>query len=722
MATRREETGSALTGSRQRSLDAVSRLADDTARRDRLAADVGTWEGRTVGTTGGRDHSWSSDRAHGSHVDAKGKALSAAPLPDREIVGYVTRDGSLRPVGHGRAGSDGPDPGVMPTHRDDVASVVYLEADGASGDRAAGQAASILHEDRFKTSVTRAEEFGSRFGTDAKSVADLARRTSSWTKRQLDGTVRHTLKTEEGTLNVDVTKVRRPPGKLAGAAAAAMHSTREAARAERDGSGVAMAATVVENRLRKRGAVPSALHSAAALGDGDDPISEADHAWQTGRNAYRGARTAIRQARRLKGGASFTLRHLRSHDLKAAIGQAARKRAIKLRYTYSLSRRIRGLREAGRVISGQGLGTWARSVVNAFVKRGLAAAKAGLGKLAAGLLAGGVGVVGAMFLLLLVGALLSAAAGGAKQQVEGLSDTEQAVYQFFKGKDLGDVQIAAIMGNMWAESGMDPAAIQSSERDWSDDELLALGDEGGRAIGLPQWDGGRRTSLISWARSQERDWRDVSTQLEFFWDHDEWQTDWSGGKDGHYGNKYRFLAATDAEDACRQFYYGWERGGVDRMTDRINATNRYLALISRSYAGQDYAAASDQQKAIVDSCYVVPSPGSGLCAAWVYRVYADAGLDYASGNACDLYRWYCHSSDRSELKVGMLVASPSCVTAGEGTAGWEYGHVGIYIGDGKVISNSSGVIKTEDFDDFVHRIRAATLPVRWGFPCDVATN
>ena len=650
--------------------------------------------------------------------------LTAASAP--VLAGYVASDGRLWSATADGVSSDDGAFAQRPLHRDEVVSVITLQRDAETGATVPKAMTSAYYEDRFKTSVSRAEDFSARFGTDSKSVRELAARTSSWAKRSLSGTERHTLKTEGGTFNVDVQRVRRPPSKLTGIAAGRLHATRESVRGEDDGSGAAIAVTALENRLRKRGLASSALHSAAALGDGDDPLSEADHAWQTGRNAYLGARSAVRRGKAIRSGASFAVRHVGAHDLRAATGNAVsdavRKRAIKLRYNLSLSRRLRRLREAGRVISGQGLGTWARSVANAFARKGLAAAKAGLEKLVAGLLVGGVGVVGAVALLLMVGVLAASAAGGAQQRVEGLNETEQAVCQFFRGKGLGDAQIAGIMGNMWAESGMNPAAIQGSDRDWSDDELLSLGDAGGRAVGLPQWDGGRRSSLITWARSQERDWRDASTQLDFFWDHDEWQTAWSGGKDGHYGNKYRFLQATDAEEACRQFYYGWERGGIDRMTERVNAANRYFALITRSYAGQDYASASDQQRAIVDSCYAIPSPGSGLCAAWVYRVYADAGLDYASGNACDLYRWYCHSSDRSELKVGMLVASPSCVTAGEGTAGWEYGHVGIYIGDGKVISNSSGVIKTEEFDDFVHRIRAATVPVRWGFPCDVATS
>ena len=59
--------------------------------------------------------------------------------------------------------------------------------------------------------------------------------------------------------------------------------------------------------------------------------------------------------------------------------------------------------------------------------------------------------------------------------------------------------------------------------------------------------------------------------------------------------------------------------------------------------------------AVQSAAYSVPSPGSGLCAAWVTRVFAAAGLNVGGGNACDMYNWYCYTSV-SNIQPGMIVA------------------------------------------------------------------
>ena len=116
--------------------------------------------------------------------------------------------------------------------------------------------------------------------------------------------------------------------------------------------------------------------------------------------------------------------------------------------------------------------------------------------------------------------------------------------------------------------------------------------------------------------------------------------------------------------------------------------------------GVEYEASSEVQKKIVNAAYITPSPGAGWCAMWVSQVYQNAGLGYIGGNACDMYRNYTFTSDRSKLKVGMLVAVES--SSSGSTAGLTYGHVGIYIGNGQyvhaphtgdVVKVSSGVGK-----------------------------
>ena len=131
--------------------------------------------------------------------------------------------------------------------------------------------------------------------------------------------------------------------------------------------------------------------------------------------------------------------------------------------------------------------------------------------------------------------------------------------------------------------------------------------------------------------------------------------------------------------------------------------------------GAEYEASSEVQKKIVDAAFITPSPGPGWCAMWVSQVYQNAGLGYIGGNACDMYRNYTFTSDRSKLKVGMLVAVES--SSSGSSAGLTYGHVGIYIGDGKVIDNI-GRIRVTTLDDWIATF-CKHHPVGFGFPPNV---
>lgn len=131
--------------------------------------------------------------------------------------------------------------------------------------------------------------------------------------------------------------------------------------------------------------------------------------------------------------------------------------------------------------------------------------------------------------------------------------------------------------------------------------------------------------------------------------------------------------------------------------------------------GKEYEASTEVQKKIVNAAYITPSPGAGWCAMWVSQVYQNAGLGYIGGNANDMYRNYTFTSDRSKLKVGMLVAVES--SSSGSTAGLTYGHVGIYIGDGKVIDNI-GHIRVTTLDDWIATF-CQHHPVGFGFPPNV---
>lgn len=151
--------------------------------------------------------------------------------------------------------------------------------------------------------------------------------------------------------------------------------------------------------------------------------------------------------------------------------------------------------------------------------------------------------------------------------------------------------------------------------------------------------------------------------------------------------------------------------GVIPFATIRNVTSRGPSSGSSSGgSGQDYDSANDNQKAIVDSAYSTPSPGAGWCAMWVSQVYANAGMGYPYGNACDMYYQYCTSDNRDDLKVGMIVAVPS--HPGD-SAGIEFGHVGIYVGNNTVRQNV-GSITDQNLDDWISYYGKTYTP-KWGF-------
>lgn len=125
---------------------------------------------------------------------------------------------------------------------------------------------------------------------------------------------------------------------------------------------------------------------------------------------------------------------------------------------------------------------------------------------------------------------------------------------------------------------------------------------------------------------------------------------------------------------------------------------------------QAYALANDRQKRIVSIAQSTPSPGAGLCAMWVSRVFADAGYGYEEGDACDMFWKRCYESDLNNLLVGMIVAVPSHPHT---SAGYRWGHIGIYIGNGLVMDNV-GQIRTISLSSWLSYYGATYQP-KWGW-------
>ena len=162
------------------------------------------------------------------------------------------------------------------------------------------------------------------------------------------------------------------------------------------------------------------------------------------------------------------------------------------------------------------------------------------------------------------------------------------------------------------------------------------------------------------------------------------------------------LAAAQAEaEAARER----EEAAKKQQQTGGGATN-----IPEVGSGQDYNAASAAQKKIVNSCYYTPSPGANYCAAWVSHVFRNAGFGRVYGNANDMYNNWCTSSRKADLQVGMIIAVS---TYSKNYAGRVWGHVGIYIGDNKIMENI-GFINTNNLDSWI-RYYGDTVSPRWGW-------
>jgi hypothetical protein len=185
-----------------------------------------------------------------------------------------------------------------------------------------------------------------------------------------------------------------------------------------------------------------------------------------------------------------------------------------------------------------------------------------------------------------------------------------------------------------------------------------------------------------------------------------------------------------AIEAARELYEA-QRGDVSELESMSEEFYRVLGSASQAVSGSlsaasgvqseepaslgsaEVRASSDQQRRIVSAAYSTPTAGAGRCAAWVYNVYANAGLAYSpTGNANDLVEMYCPYGVKSKLRVGMMIGGKN---TGYG-AGAIYGHIGVYVGDDTVRHNLSGVVQDWNLDKF---IGIFVDQCKWGFPPNV---
>ena len=169
-----------------------------------------------------------------------------------------------------------------------------------------------------------------------------------------------------------------------------------------------------------------------------------------------------------------------------------------------------------------------------------------------------------------------------------------------------------------------------------------------------------------------------------------------------------------AEEAARREE---ERRKAAAAANKNNGSSGGSSSGGSGSGGSQTITGNGSLAAVQSAAYSVPSPGSGLCAAWVTRVFAAAGLNVGGGNACDMYNWYCYTSV-SNIQPGMIVACPS---APYSSAAVIYGHVGIYLGNNTVRDNASGRLRTSSLSAWGSEY-SVTSTVRCGWLGGVALS
>ncbi|MEE0956142.1 MAG: hypothetical protein U0L49_10085 [Eubacterium sp.] len=112
---------------------------------------------------------------------------------------------------------------------------------------------------------------------------------------------------------------------------------------------------------------------------------------------------------------------------------------------------------------------------------------------------------------------------------------------------------------------------------------------------------------------------------------------------------------------------------------------------------------------IIASARRTPTPGPYLCSEWIMDVFENAGYrKVARGDdvdADDFFYRYC-KTPVSEIKPGMIIAVP---THNQSYMGSIYGHIGLYVGDGKVMQNI-GKIDTMTLDAWCRKYGQKVTP------------
>lgn len=301
-------------------------------------------------------------------------------------------------------------------------------------------------------------------------------------------------------------------------------------------------------------------------------------------------------------------------------------------------------------------------------------------------------------------------------ELEGISvDTvviggsiEDKVWCTLISKGYSPEAVAAVMGNIYAESRFDPSIIEFGS---------------GAGFGLCQWTGSRRAQLEGYAAAKGVSPSDINTQIEFLVA----ELTPGGGARGYAkyqlldGNGYTpndWKNATTVEEATKAFCFTFERPDptVAHVDTRVTKAKEYFEKYKNKKM-EDITGTNATQLKIAEIAKNCASYGiatkRGRCLGWVNDVYAQAGatIERKCCAYCSGYNFGV-SKDFSNVPIGAAIYTDSNTTLGK-----IYGHVGIYLGDGLVADNA-GYLRISTLEKFIsgHSARC------WGWTSSTPVN
>lgn len=294
--------------------------------------------------------------------------------------------------------------------------------------------------------------------------------------------------------------------------------------------------------------------------------------------------------------------------------------------------------------------------------------------------------------VLIVSQLLSAIFGfwenESSKGTGALTGVEQEIAAALNEYGFSNEATAAILGNLKAESGMDPSSDENM------DGMFNYAYE--RACGIFQYTStspgtGEYWSFKHWCSSTGKTWSSVASQMEWTFSESgggNWASRWGtalarsgyysncpGYTDGSFYQASEFKGADDVVKATFSWMACYEmpaNGQYAHLDRRIEYAKSYLDKLTSTttYSGSNKIVAAAYSQLGVPYVWGGSTPGVGLdCSGLTQYCYAQAGVGIAH---------YTETQYEQLTKVPISQAQPGDIL-------YRYGHVAIYIGDDKYI-------------------------------------